>query len=313
MNKRTLTACMLAALVALWAGAAALAGTTTVTFYHTSDYHEHTANMARIAKLVNDHKAKDPNVLLIDSGDWFNKGEVPIMFTRGRAMTSLLGACGYDALTLGNHESSFGSHRIAALIDRARLPVVAANVTWPKDATPKHALPYRIFPLKGVKVGVLGLTTNGQNHRADKLTKFASPEKTAEDIVPKLRKQVDILVLVTHIGQGRDRAIADEVPGIDLILGGHDHVRFKKLTLADNGQTVLQHSGAFGRTLGKVVLKWDGTKIVQQQAKLVHITKDMPEEPAIRALRDRYRKALAGPVVNLPKPVTAEQFRAWGG
>jgi 2',3'-cyclic-nucleotide 2'-phosphodiesterase (5'-nucleotidase family) len=54
-----------------------------VTFYHTSDIHDHSAPLPRIAGFVEARKKEDPNVLLVDTGDWFNKGDLTELKTRG--------------------------------------------------------------------------------------------------------------------------------------------------------------------------------------------------------------------------------------
>ena len=55
----------------------------------------------------------------------------------------------------GNHEYSFGTERLAKLIDRFALPVVATNVIWPEGMEPEHAVPHRLFDLDGVTVAVI--------------------------------------------------------------------------------------------------------------------------------------------------------------
>ena len=111
-----------------------------VTFYHTSDIHEHSAPLPRIAGFVEARRKEDPNVLLVDTGDWFDKGDLTELKTRGEAIVAMLNACKYDALIFGNHDYSFGTPRLAELIDRFSLPIVAANCIWPEDIKPKYAV-----------------------------------------------------------------------------------------------------------------------------------------------------------------------------
>jgi 2',3'-cyclic-nucleotide 2'-phosphodiesterase (5'-nucleotidase family) len=66
------------------------ADTVTVTFYHTSDLHENSANLPQIARLVREQKEKDSNVLFLDCGDRFNRGDLAPLKTRGEAMSAMI-------------------------------------------------------------------------------------------------------------------------------------------------------------------------------------------------------------------------------
>ena len=91
------------------------ADTVTVTFYHTSDIHENSANLPQIARLVREQKEKDSNVLFLDCGDRFNKGDLAPLKTRGEAMSAMVQAMSYDALIPGGHDITFGSKRFLIL------------------------------------------------------------------------------------------------------------------------------------------------------------------------------------------------------
>ena len=80
-----------------------------ITFYHTSDIHENSENLTRIAQFIQDQKTKNPNVLFLDTGDWFNLGDLTDLDTRGEAISELMGAMMYDAVILGNNDYSFGT------------------------------------------------------------------------------------------------------------------------------------------------------------------------------------------------------------
>ncbi len=109
---------------------------------------------------------------------------------------------------------------------------------------------------------------------------------------PRLTDKVDIIVLMTHVGPPEDRKLAQALPRVDVIFGGHHHQRFSKLNYDKPTQTVIQHSGAFGGHLGKVVLTWDGAKIVARKAELIKVTPEMPRDKTVQAVADKYlRKA----------------------
>ena len=64
--------------------------TVTVTFYHTSDIHENSANLPQIARFIRDRKEKDSNVRFLDTGDWFRRGDLSPLNTRGEAVAAMM-------------------------------------------------------------------------------------------------------------------------------------------------------------------------------------------------------------------------------
>jgi 2',3'-cyclic-nucleotide 2'-phosphodiesterase (5'-nucleotidase family) len=294
------------------------AAETTVTIYNTGDLHAQTANLPRIAAFVKARRIEDPNVLLVDAGDLFNRGDLAIRVTEGAAMFDLLVACGYDACILGNHGLSHGAARTAELIDRFRFPLTEANAIWPVDLQPKCAQPYRLFELQGVKVAVIGTSSEHMNHRQGDLVQRQRIPKALKSLLPEVRKRADIIVLLTHVGTKRDRQVATELAriapdGVDLIIGGHDHSKYKQLVYDEASKTVIMHAGDHGRWLGEVVLTWDGERITKRASRLIPITPDMPLEPAVQARRQTYLDALAEdkPVARVEKAMSREEATAW--
>ena len=291
---------------------------TTVTVYNTGDLHAHSANLSRIAAFVKARRAENPNVLLVDAGDLFNKGEMAVQATEGEAMIDLVAASGYDACVLGNHGLSHGAPRTAQLVDRYRFPLLEANAIWPKGIRPVAARPYRIFELQGVRVAVIGTSSEHMNHRRDDMVRRRRIPDALRHLLPQIRKEADIVVLITHVGTDRDRQVATElatiVPnGVDLIVGGHDHRKYEKLVYDEATRTVIMHAGDFGRWLGEVVLTWDGTKITGRRSRLIPITADMPCDPGVEARRQSYVDAFAEnePVARIERDLSREEVTAW--
>ena len=290
--RRRRAAMAVACSILLAAGLAA-AGEVSVTFYHTSDIHEHAGPLARIAGFVQAQREAGRNVVFVDSGDWCNKGDLTDLGTRGDAVTELMGAMAYDAVIPGNHDYSHGTRRLAELIDKHRLPALAANCTWPADATPKNVQPYKLFAFEGVKIAVIGTATPIMGNATDQLLKVQPIAAAVKPLVVKLGREADIVVLLTHLGPPEDRKLIAALPRLDLVLGGHHHKRFTKLNFDPQRQTILQHSGCFGAHIGEVVITWDGAKIVGRAARLLKVAPAMPASPKVAAIRARYQPAKA--------------------
>ena len=307
-------------LMSLWSArsasaepAASAPGPVTVSIYNTGDLHEQTGNLPRIAYIIKQRKAEDRNVLFVDAGDRYNRGELPIIYTRGEAMTAIMAACGYDLCAMGNHDFTFGAARMLALAKQFALPIHIANCQWVQDRRPKDIPAYHIFKLKGVKVAVIGSASQWMHVRTASLTKLTPLIETLQELVPELRKKADIIVLVSHHGTDHDKSVAKAVAGIDLIVGAHDHALFREMVYDAESETVIQHSGASGNMIGEVVFEWDGEKIVGRKIRIIDIKADMPEDPKAKAVRERYIKALSAdaPLATVPEPLTRQGLTRW--
>jgi len=287
---------------------------TTVTILNTGDIHERSGNLARIAHYVKQIKEEDPNVLFVDAGDWFNKGELELMATRGKAIGDIMSTCGYDARVLGNHDFSFGTERLSHLVDELSFPLLGANLTWPPGLAPRNFAAYKLFPLQGATVAVIGCAYEGRsNHCADTDLVPARIEDSIRELVPELRKRADIIVLIIHASDARDLQVARAVPGIDVIISGHSHHAFEQMHYDPESETIIHKAGAYGSFIGQVVLEWDGESIAGRSARLIEITQDMPEEPTTKAVQDACFAAFRAndPVLEAPAEMTPPDIVEW--
>jgi 2',3'-cyclic-nucleotide 2'-phosphodiesterase (5'-nucleotidase family) len=98
---------------------------------------------------------------------------------------------------------------------------------------------------------------------------FMPPIDAASEIVPKLRGEADIIIALTHIGIKPDRELAESVPGIDMILGGHTHV----LAEEQVGRTWILHHGFYARHVGRVDIDFDSGHITGVSNELIPLAK----------------------------------------
>jgi len=206
-----------------------------------------------------------------------------------------MGAMGYDAIIPGNHDYAHGADRLAELIDKHSLPVLAANCSWPEGATPKGVHPFKILTFDGVKVAVIGTATPNISSASAPLLTLRPIAGSVKPLVEKLGREADIVVLLTHLGPPDDKVLIAAMPRVDILLGGHHHAQFAKLNYDAKHQTVLQHSGFFGQHIGEVTITWDGEKIAGRTARLIKVGPAMPEHPKVQAIRARYLPAQTKP------------------
>lgn len=254
----------------------------TITFYHTSDIHENSDGLTRIAKFVDDKRAEGGNILFVDSGDWFDTGNLSPLFTRGEAIMEMMAACKYDAVVPGNHDFVYGAERLAELATKYSIPILAAN--WPSQKYPH----YRIFTFNGVRVGIIGTATLISNYVWDKDIKIENIAEAVKSTVAELEKKADIIVLLTHGGKASDVGLANVSPRIDIIFGGHEHRKYSGPEAGETFKTLIQHSGMYGESLGEVVITWDGEKIIDHKMRVIDISKDMEPSEAVKIIANKY-------------------------
>ena len=198
---------------------------------------------ARLATAVQQIRAqrRTEQVVLVDAGDTFGD-QLLANLTRGEATLRLMDALGYDFMALGNHDFEYGSANTQRLQGLVRFPMRAANTSVKDttssavatagtagvaDARPFLGDPTLVVTRAGVRVGLLALTYHNtdQTGNADNTRdlKFTSGIKAAQRYVPMLRQRADIVVIVSHQGTTVDSLLAERVPGIDIIVGGHSH------------------------------------------------------------------------------------------
>ncbi len=245
---------------------------------HTNDLHAHfegaradwidggplIGGLAEIgAEVAALHAEKgDDHVLYLDGGDVLTGTplmEFEVRGAMGGAMLGLMEDAGMDAWVLGNHEFDLGYDNIATMVAASNMPVLSANLDS-LDGSGVPAMPglkdHMIFERGGIKVGVFGLTT-------DSLARLTGSDAVDRmmvlDVVDSARQQVallepkvDLVVALTHIGLKVDQRIAEEVDGIDLIVGGHSHTPLSKAVQVNN--TWIVQAGCYARQLGVVEL-----------------------------------------------------------
>ncbi len=259
-----------------------------VQILHTNDFHGHVEKAAAIAAVAREARRKNPNTLFLDGGDCISGTPVSTVF-KGRPIFEIMSAMGYDAAAVGNHEFDHGWKLVREFQEIADFPLLCANAQDPEGKSIGDA-PHKVFDVGGVRVGVLGLLTDGVPQLTVKAASegctFESPVEAAKRLAPALREKCDVLVLLTHVGVDGDAALAGAVPGIDLIVGGHTHTELKEaLTI---GGTKIVQAWCYGQRVGIVDLTWDAVekKVTEFAYRLVNVDdeKSMPNDPRVAEL-----------------------------
>ena len=197
------------------------------------------------------------NILLLDNGNalgyyYLLRGD------RGETMVEAMKDLGYDAMTVGRYDFDYGRSTLASYADSASgLAIVCANILDKKTSKP-YLRPFVIVnKARGLRIAILGLTDpNIEQHALRKNIDglaFSDPIETARSYVPTLRKQADLLIVLSHLETSLCSRLASEVPGIDVIVARAHPDRAGALTrmeyLGKQGATVIVQPERYGSTL----------------------------------------------------------------
>lgn len=200
----------------------------------------------RLSQIRDTHK----NILLFNTGDTI-QGSAEALYTRGQAMVDVLDQFGIDGMAVGNWDYIYGKQRFLELFgpgtgngpSGTRYGAVAANVY---DATTNQLLlpPYFVKEVDGVKIGVLGLSTeraiNALGPFATAGITFTSTGAELPKYVDILKNQekVDLIVLVSEFGLGKNVILANRNPDIDVVFSSDMHEETPHAVIADSGALV---------------------------------------------------------------------------
>ena len=317
-----------------------------LTILHTNDVHGHVdqynrngarcsaadetnglciAGDSRLQTLVEEIRAAEDNVLLVDAGDQF-QGTLFYGLFKADVITDTMNALGYDAMTIGNHEFDDGPAELARLIDGADFPVVSANI----DASAEPTLAGKIAPSTvitkgGEPIGIVGVTTPDTEYISS-----PGPNVDFEDPVTSVQAAVDTLtgmgvdkiVVLSHLGYDEDLALAAAVSDVDVIVGGHSHTfvytpttplffyepqypQYSELVPAGPYPTVVSSLDSepvlvvtafqWGTFLGRLDVGFDATGLVTSYGgNPIYLDRDTAKSTTMETILDKYRPALEG-------------------
>ena len=257
---------------------------TELIIFHTNDMHARVSNvdddgqsigLAEISAAVKATKLKNVNTLWLDAGDTLH-GMPRINISRGQNMVDLLNESALDAMSPGNHDYNYGGEQLQKLAKQMKCTVLSANTV--KRGTNKNVFkPYKIYKMSnGIKVGVFGLTTPETAYKSNPKNteniEFLNPVEQAQKMIKKLRPKCDVIIAVMHMGvdassEFTSERIANEAPGIDLIVDGHSHTSLPEgITVND---TLIVQTGWHEYKLGKVKIDIQNHKIIKKSAELL--------------------------------------------
>lgn len=225
---------------------------------------------ARRSALVNQLRLDDPELLLLDAGDYF-QGTPYFNLFGGEAELKLMSQMGYDAATVGNHEFDNGLLGFHNVHHHAEFPFVISNYDFSDTILKGVTKPYLVLERNGIKVGIygLGITLSGLVAPSNfEGYKFLDPVEVARDTEETLknRHRCQVIICLSHLGfsynndRPSDVVIARETSYTDIIIGGHTHTLLDPAVIEKNRrnqEVTIGQTGSNGVRLGKMEVLFD--------------------------------------------------------
>ncbi len=279
-------------------------------------HQEAVGGLARVATLRKRLIERYPNTITLMAGDFFSPSAAAIARVNGeringRQMVDVLNTLGLDYATFGNHEFDLDEASFLRRLKESRFPWVASNVldakgkpfrTGPSLAEIPKSLVFDVPNAQGakVRVGLLGLTIDSNEKPYVRYRPFldAAKEQVAHLVE---NEHAEIIVALTHLDLEDDQKLAEAVPRIDLILGGHEHENNASLSrpipAAESGAgegassprnrpiPPIFKADSNAQTVYIHRLSYDTqTHRLQANSRLFPITREIPDDPAVGGL-----------------------------
>jgi 5'-nucleotidase len=283
-----------------------------------------TGGYARIAAMIAMRKkARESQgpVLILDAGD-FSMGTPFAAASREiGGELQVMAHMGYDATTFGNHEFDLGPDGLGKAIGVAgkagRIPAVLSSNTditandptlddlrqLSRDGLIRR---YLVIERSGMRFGLFGvLGKEAQIYTGGAgAVKFLDFVESAKAVVKVLREteKVDVVIALSHGGvqkgkdgrysTGDDVALAEAVPGIDIVVGGHSHTALQEAIIV-NGRTPVVQTGKEGKNVGELVISIDGAMLTVDSYRLHPIDDSIAGDRGINEEINKLKKGVS--------------------
>jgi len=267
----------------------------TLKMKHSNDIH---GNMPYVATLIKSEE------FWVDAGDTWQNYTLNSIISGGRKEVDLMNQRDCDIAIPGNHfYDDAGKKGGDMLVERSDFPYICSNI--------KGMAPYVIGEVEGIKIAFIGVRTTRK--RFSMVDPSLVEDLHITDPVRELKKAVEEvrakgatnIIVLSHLGLEpneahsqiiSDKNIAKEVPGIDLIIGGHTHIPTHEEVVV-NGTRIV-HAGIDSHAdvktdplyLGELSLKFDRQtgRLTGIDHKLIPVDRKNPLDKDVEKIQNHY-------------------------
>ena len=277
-----------------------------VKIVHTNDIHarveeddyNQVIGMDRLSGIAQTFTEGADGSLMLDSGDTFH-GQPIATLVKGESVAKLMKACGYDAMTTGNHDWSYGKDRLKELGGIANVEILSGNIKntdgtsfFDTDALVKEITKNG----KTLKIGVFGVSDPEMKNKTTPSNveglEFQDAVTYAKKEAAALRAEgCDVVIALSHTLDPKN--VAAQVDGVDLWLCGHEHIELSEsVTTPDGSKTYVSESGHYLNSVGLIDLNCtmdeDGSVHVDYEKTSVdyEVAQNYPKDASVTAVLD---------------------------
>nr|WP_281241006.1 5'-nucleotidase C-terminal domain-containing protein [Natribacillus halophilus] len=290
--------------------------------YHTNDHHGQTEMFPPLVTTLNEAKDEHGDGLVLDAGDVFS-GTLYFNEFRGQDAIEFMNLMEYDAFVPGNHEYDLGDPEdghpeLVDFFEAADFPIVAGNTDFSEDESlndltvegvcgeVEDGMIYDgiIEEHEGEDIGIFGLTSEDTADISSPMdVAFSDYVQAAQEMVDQFEDEgIDKIIALTHIGYdsdpsvGNDLLLAEQVEGIDVIIGGHSHTTVESPTIVtenedgeDMDPTVIGQAGEYGEYLGWMNVTFDDKGAVTDVDGELMATEEREPDPEALDILEPYQ------------------------
>ncbi|HZJ86985.1 MAG TPA: bifunctional UDP-sugar hydrolase/5'-nucleotidase, partial [Erysipelothrix sp.] len=275
----------------------------------------------RLATAINIERQKDPDLLLLDAGDYSMGTLYQSIYETHSPALRLMTQLNYDATTFGNHEFDFRTQGLVNSLNTAKkhlaypVPIIATNTKFPedknlddlKDAFENYGVidDYLMVNKKGVNIAIIGL----MGEEADTYAPMAEVEfsnyiEEAKDVVKKIQENenADMIIALSHSGtddnpkKSEDELLAQAVPELDVIISGHSHTTLDEPRV--HGSTIVVSSGRYTENIGSLKLSKDQDRWKLVDYEIVPLKDNFEKDIAMTQELEYYKDAVEDAYLN---------------
>jgi hypothetical protein len=235
--------------------------------------------------LIDSLTARHKEFGLVDLGD-FTNSEATVGEMKTRFIWKTMEQLGYDASTPGVRElTNWTLYR--ELVAASPIKSVATNLVVVENGKESPAgLPTFVIEIGGVRVGFFSLIGAAEVSSATPPAGIEfrpqDPLTVARATVPELRKEAEIVVLMSEMSPQETDELLKQVQGIDVALDGRQPAWIDRAQKSTN--TIVQQTGLRGQFAGQLVLIVDPSgKITEWGSRNGPLDSVYPEKAEVTA------------------------------
>ena len=256
--------------------------------------------ISRVVSIISSTRSTDTNVMVFHSGDFFT-GDFFFNKYFGSIELSLLSKLKLDAIAVGNHEFDLGPQllyqSLTSGFQSGSVPLVSANLDLTGFPFLNNFItPYTIKDINGLKIGIFGLTFPDPSSNPSPVVISDSILQKAALTVQELYTQgCNVVICLSHIGFSNDNILASTIPGIHIILGGHDHLLTSQPVFVPNPSginTIICHPGEHYDNVGKLKFTYNNGNVNYKNYEAIDVNETIPENARVKAYINSFKAGI---------------------